>query len=122
MNAVLSKYALAGGLFLLIFASGFWLQRAGRPYSMLPVTLHKLAALGALATLIVTFVRARPEGAPAQAAAVLAGACFVALIATGALLSLPKPPPAAAAWAHKLLPYLALLSSSGGLYLLLPRG
>jgi hypothetical protein len=60
--------------------------------------------------------------APLQVAVVaLVAVAFIATIAAGGLVSIAKPLPAAQT-VHKLLPYLALLSSAGALYVLLFRG
>lgn len=102
-------------LFLAIFLSGYGLHRLGKPYHTLLFTLHKLVSLGALAWLLVTAARAQrtaPLPALAFSLVVAATVFFVATIATGGLVSLEKPAPAAVAWAHKLLPYLTAASSA----------
>ena len=45
MNLIVSNLISVGAFSLVIFLSGFWLNRMGRPYGMLPVTVHKLIGL-----------------------------------------------------------------------------
>jgi hypothetical protein len=123
MNTAISKTTVSAILFLVVFASGYWMSRAGRPYNGLLFNAHKLIALGALIYLgvLANQVRQAAGFAPLQVAVVaIAAAAFIATIAAGGLVSIEKPLPAAQNL-HKLLPYLALLSSAGALYILLFR-
>lgn len=119
MNAVLSRALTAGAFFLVIFGSGFWLSRAGKPYNGLLFNFHKLIALGALAFLAVTITRVgRAQSLqPGQiAAAGTAALCFVVMIVTGGLVSVEKTFPAFVPLAHRLFPYLTVVASGVALY------
>lgn len=106
---------------LVIFGSGYWLTRSGKPYNGLLFNVHKLVALAAVVLFVVVLVqagRAAALGAVEVVTAVVAGLFFVGLFVTGALLSIEKPMPAIVATVHHVLPYLALASTAGTLYLL----
>jgi hypothetical protein len=125
MNAILSKLIGAGILFLLIFLSGFWLSRSGRPYPAILFTGHKLVALGGLIFLAVTVFKVH-QSAPLQTiqiiGAALAAGCFIAAIVTGGLLSLDKAMPLFLLRVHQTIPYLTVVSAGATLYLVLFGG
>jgi len=115
---------ITAGLFLVIFILGYVMNRSGKPYSVLLLTVHKLISLGILVYLIVTVVQvnkvAQLTGLE-MAAVIAAVVFFVAAIATGGLVSVDKPMPEFVPWLHKIIPYLALVSSAASFYLLLWR-
>jgi hypothetical protein len=125
MNAMFSKLIGAGALFLLVFLSGFWLARAGKPYSQVIFTIHKLVALAAV-VILGTLIARINQFAPIQAVQWLAIAatalCLVALFVTGGLLSLDKAAPEFVIKLHQILPYLAVISIGVDIYLLAARG
>jgi hypothetical protein len=116
-----TKYTLAGLCFVLIFLSGFWLSRTGKPYSALIITLHKLIGLATGIFLIRTVLQARqaaPLGATGMIAILVSVVLFAGLVATGGLLSAQKGMPPVVNLIHRILPYLTGLSSAATLYLL----
>ena len=122
MNMFTSKSVIIGFCFLLVFASGFWLTRGGKPYGMLLLNVHKLIALGAVIFLGVTVHRVS-QAAPLQPlqilVVVITGLLFIGTFVTGGLLSVDKEFPAIVRSLHHLTPYLTVLSSAAALYLLL---
>ncbi len=124
MNITLNKIIYAGLFFLLIFLSGFWLSRSGKPYGALLFNLHKLIGLGAGVYLALTVYRSHQAAplSPLQLALVAATALvFVVLVVAGGLLSahaegslrsLSPAMVAALTLAHHLLPYLAVLGAA----------
>ena len=121
MNTTLSRTIITSVLFLIIFLSGFWLSRSGKPYQVIVFTFHKLIALGVLAFLAVTVYRTH-QTTPLEPLMWIAFAftvvIFVATIVTGGLLSIDKPMPSSLTVVHNVFPFLSLLSSAGMLYLL----
>lgn len=113
-----------GLFFIFIFLSGYWLSRSGKPYSAIIFNIHKLIGLAAgvfLVTTVYQIHRVAPLG-PAEIAAIVVTVLFFAgTVAAGGLLSIDKPMPAAISMMHKLLPYVAVLSTAVTLYLLLNR-
>jgi hypothetical protein len=112
----------AGLLFLLIFLSGIWLSRSGKPYPTILFTIHKLTGLAAGVFLAVTVYQTHqvaPLGAAEIAAIVVTVLFFVGTVAAGGLLSIDKPVPAVVLKLHQVIPVLTVLSTSGTLYLLL---
>jgi hypothetical protein len=119
---VTTRAIIVSVLFLFIFASGYWLRRAGRPLNPGISAVHKLISLVAGITLLVTiYQRSRlvPLNATEWVAIVVAGLCFLALVATGGLLSSEEPRPVALLRVHQIVPFLTLLSSVATLFLVL---
>ena len=113
---------VAGLSFLLIFLSGFWLSRTGRPLNAGLSTVHKLISLAAGIFMLVTIYqrnRALPLNTVEWIAIVVTGLCFLGTVASGGLLSTDKPAPVALLRVHQVVPVLTLLSSAVTLYLLL---
>ncbi len=121
MNADLSKTLYAGLFFLCIFISGFWLSRAGKPFNVALLTVHKLLSLAAFIFLAIILYRTQQSvglSAAAWGAGIAAGMLFVSLIATGGLLSTGKMLPAIVLKIHQIAPYLTVLATAITLYLL----
>ena len=110
-----SKLLVAGLFFVFTFLSGLWLSRSGRPLSVAILTIHKLISLAALVTLITTVYRAQqagPLGPLAIAACAASLVFFIAMFATGGLLSSARTMPGAILKAHQFMPFLVMLSSA----------
>lgn len=121
MGTNLVRYVGIALLFVVIFFSGHWLSRSGKPYSTLVLTVHKLIAVGAAVFLVVIVIRASragPLGVTELVASGLTGIFFLVLIATGGLLSSDLETPVVVSTLHKIAPYLTLLSTAATLFLL----
>ena len=121
MNLIGSNLVSAGAFFLFIFLSGFWLNRAGRPHGMLPVTIHKLIglALGVyLAWMIYQINKLIPLSSIQIIAVAVTVLFFAVNVVTGSLLSTNKPMPEAISMVNKFFPYLTVISTGVMLYLL----
>jgi hypothetical protein len=127
MNTLIAKAAAAGMAFLLIFATGFWLSRMGKPYGVLLFTAHKLIAVGAVIYLAVTIFRmsqTAPIGSSTWAVVAIAAVCAVLTIITGGVASAAAAGDTASPLLgllpalHRWLPYLTVLASAVMLYLL----
>jgi len=122
MNIFELRFVNIGIFFLLIFSSGYWLHHAGKPYSVILFNIHKLIGFGLFVFLVVRTYQlshTAPLSAVEWLAFVVAGLFFVATIVFGGLVSIDKPMPFAVSLAHKLLPYLTVVSTAISLYLLL---
>lgn len=122
MNGIQSKAIITGIWFVLIFLSGFWLSRSGKPYPVLVLALHKLITVGTIIYLAINLARANsstPLGGRPVAALTLTVACFLIMLATGGLLSVDKAMPAIANRIHQILPYLTVVSAGITVYLTL---
>jgi hypothetical protein len=133
MNITQSRVVSAGLFFLFIFLSGFWLSRSGRPYNAILINIHKLIGLAAGVFLVMTVYRIH-QAAPLRpvqiAAIVVTVLIFVGTVAAGGLVSIDAAGDlgninqsirAAISMAHRIFPYLAVLSTAVTLYLLLSR-
>jgi heme A synthase len=112
----------AGVAFVLIFFSGIWVSMAGKPYSTLPFTVHKLVGLtlGVLLGVIAYQTHQVAPLGPGQIAAIAVTVLlFVATVAAGGVLSVVEDVPAVALRLHQIVPVLTVLSTAGTLYLLL---
>lgn len=113
---------VTGLFFLLVFLSGFWLSRTGRPLHAGLSTVHKLISLAAGIFMLVTIYqrnRALPLNTVEWIAIMVTGLCFLGTVASGGLLSTDKPTPVALLRVHQVVPVLTLLSSAITLCLLL---
>jgi hypothetical protein len=110
--------------FLFVFLSGIWLSRTGRPLNVVISTIHKLVSLAAGIFLLVTIYQ-RSQVVPLNGiewiAIVVTGLCFLAIVASGGLLSSEEPRPVAILRVHQIVPVLTVLSTGATLYLLLGR-
>lgn len=124
MNASTLKLAGIATGFVLVFLTGFWLNRSGKPYSPALFNVHKFIVLGLAAYLVVTVVqigRAAPLAPLQIAALVIAAVCLVATIVSGGLSNLEQPIAATARQIHQFGPYFTLAASAASLYLLFAR-
>jgi hypothetical protein len=122
MNAV--SIIGAGSFFVVIFVSGYWLSRSGKPYNVIVLTVHKLISLAAVVFVVITMVqsnRVATLSAMELVAGVVTGLFFLGLMATGGLLSSDKQMPAVVLRLHRIAPYLTVLAAAATLYLLQSR-
>lgn len=126
MNTNQLKLVGLGVAFLVMFLSGFWLNRTGKPYGTLIFTVHKIIGLGMGIFLFIT-VRQIHQAAPLSpveiALVALTILFFIATVTTGSLLSIPisKPMPGIVSILNKIFPYFTVLSAAITLYFLLNR-
>ncbi len=119
MNASQIRLLIIVLLFAVIFLSGYWLSRTGKPYSALLLNAHKLIALGAGIYLGFTIhkINLTDPLNPAQWIALAAMILFFLItVVTGGLSSVEKTFPAMVSKAHSYGPYLAVLSSLAFFY------
>lgn len=123
MEAISTKLIAAGILFLLTLISGLIVSHSGRPLSVGLVTIHKLIAVGTVILIGIAVKRlyqtAEGKVIIEMSIMVIAGILFLALIATGALLTREEMQlPEVVLKIHQVAPLLALVSSTAGIYLL----
>jgi hypothetical protein len=121
MNSMLSKIVGCGVGFILILVSGVVVSRIGKPYNPAIFGVHKIAAVGT-AILLVVIIRNLARTVELHALApvvfVITGLLFVALIVSGALLSLSIGPEAVLR-VHQVVPLLAVGFSALSVYLVI---
>jgi len=115
-----------GAGFIIMFVSGFWLNRTGKPYGTLIFTIHKTIGLGLgiLLFIVVKQANQTTSFSPLEMIAVVVTVLiFLATVTMGSLLSIPvsKPMPEIVSRLNKFFPYITVLSTSVTLYLLLTR-
>ncbi len=121
MNAIQSRIIATGFLFLFIFGSGVWLSNAGKPLNVGLLTVHKLVSVAAVVLIGITVYQLNSEAkiSPVEIGAVAVTALlFVLTVATGGLLSTGRPAQAAVLTAHRVAPFLTVLSTAVTMYLL----
>jgi hypothetical protein len=119
--AALSNGVVPGLLLVFILASGVWLSRIGRPLSVAVLTIHKLIAVGAVilvARAIYLSSAGVSSAAPGALGVALAALFFVAMFASGAVLSGAGPVRAPLLLVHKLAALPALLLAAWATYIL----
>jgi hypothetical protein len=115
---------VAGLFFLLVFLSGIWLSRSGRPLNVGLSTVHKLISLSAGVFLLITIYqhsRVIPLNTTEWIAIIVTGLCFLGTVASGGFLSSEKPMSVAVHRVHQIVPVLTLLASAATLFLILSR-
>jgi hypothetical protein len=108
--------------FLLIFISGSWVSRSGKPYSSPKITPRKLVGLGIgifLAYYVVSLNQIDQLNMVSIIAVSVTILLFLGLIASGGWLSAEKSLPADLSLVHKLFPYLACKSTILSVFILL---
>lgn len=130
MSTLFSGVTGYGALFVVTLLSGVLLSHSGNPYNSFIFTIHKLVAVATVILIgryvyrLNQSVEVNPFVAPG--ALLITGLLFVALIISGALLSLQdgallnlqRPLLQAIHAIHQLTPMLALLSTGLTVYLL----
>ena len=117
MDTITSKLVVAGILFLFTLISGVIVSHSNRPLNIGLVSLHKLIAAGTV-VLIGMAVNQLYKTVDSQAIVeiglmVISALLFLALIATGALLTREEIQlPDLVLNIHKVVPMLALISST----------
>jgi hypothetical protein len=89
---------------VLIFGSGIWLTRAGRPYGVGVTTVHKLVDLAvviAIGVMVLQAHRAVPLSAFEWTVIGLAAVLAIATFATGGVLSASEGAPTWVLWVHR---------------------
>ena len=110
--------------FLIVFITGFLLSRSGSPYGSALLNVHKLVAVGLLVFVVwSTFAtnKAAPLGGLEWVVVSLAILVFIAIIASGGVVSAMESPPAAVGLLHKVAPYASLLLTAAWMVQLLKR-
>lgn len=107
---------------LVMVLAGLRLTRAGSPYPVLVLTLHKLLSLGALVLLIHTAMQVHRIAPLDRASLITTGVTvilFLGLVTTGGLLSGHAQAPRVLKIGHHVAGYLAVIATGVALYLLL---
>lgn len=111
-----------GLLLVLVFVSGYRLTTLGRPFNSVLLTVHKLISLAAAALLIVFGYGAwqiAGLGGMEGAIAAVTALAFLGAIASGGVLSTPKPRQTAILRVHQTTSVLALLATAVMLFVVL---
>ena len=126
MNTNQLRVVGMGAAFIIMFLSGFWLNRTGKPYGTLIFAIHKLIGVG-IGVLLFVMIKQIHQTASLASVEVIAVTVtvlfFLATVTTGSLLSVPisKPMPDIVSTLNKIFPYFTVLSTGIMLYLLLNR-
>ena len=113
---------MCGLLFLFTLLSGVWLSHSGRPLNTFIFTIHKLFALSTAIVIGMNIYKlSHTVDTQTFVLAAMAGTSvlFLALFASGALLSFERSIPQAALRVHQVVSLLALVAASFAVHLLL---
>jgi len=126
MNTNQLRVISAGAAFIIMFLSGIWLNRTGKPYGTLVFAIHKLIGVGIGVFLYITIrqiFQTNSLNSPETIAVAITSLFFIATVTTGSLLSVPvsKPMPEIVTTLNKIFPYFTVISTAVTLYLLINR-
>ena len=126
MNTNLMRVISMGAGFLIMFLTGFWLNRTGKPYGTLIFGIHKLIGVG-LGILLFIMIKQINQANNLNTLEIIVvtitALLFLATVITGSLLSIPvsNPMPEIVRTLNKLFPYITVISSALTLFILLNR-
>jgi hypothetical protein len=104
---------------VVVFGSGIWLTRAGRPYGVGLTTVHKLVDLAAvivIGVMVYQSHRASPLSMSEWVVVGLAAVLAIAAFATGGVLSASEDAPAWALWIHRVGSWFAGVLALASVY------
>ncbi len=111
-------------VFLIIILTGLWMNKSGKPYHLLVLTVHKLIATGFLVLAVYTIYRLQ-QTTPLQFLEFLVcagmAAVFLSAIVTGGLLSTSRPMPSILSLLHKAFAYACVIITGVVIVLLRDR-
>jgi hypothetical protein len=121
MKITLMKLICIGILLIIIFFSGKWLHRSGKPYNSILLNVHKLIALGVGVFLIVVLMQSHrylPLNTMTVVIAAITGVFYLITGITGGLVSTDLVLPSFMNIIHIYTPYFIFCLTVGTLYLL----
>ena len=122
MDNTLIQLTVIALLFIIIFASGYRLNKTEKPYNTITFNIHKLIGLAVIAYLIVKIYninRVSDLSLVEWIICVITGILFIVAIVSGGLLSIEKSVSEAIKKMHKAISFLTVLSTALTLYLIL---
>jgi len=126
MNTNQLRTVSMGVGFLIMFLSGFWLNRTGKPYGTFIFAIHKLIGVGIgilLFIMIKQINQTSQLNTPEIIAVIVTVLFFLATVTTGSLLSVPvsNPLPEIVRTLNKIFPYFTVISAAITFFILLNR-
>jgi hypothetical protein len=116
-----NKILTTGIMLVSMVVSGFVLSQTGKPFNVFLLTAHKVISFGVFIYLAITvsrFIKVSPLSPIEIAVSVICVLLFIALVATGGMLSTTKTFPTIIQKIHQVIPYLFVISTVINLYLL----
>ncbi len=102
-------------------STGIWIRSTGRPFPIVPFTIHKLVTVGLLVLLVVLAVKVnKATGLTPLAWVAIVAACLalLAATATGGWIAASESHPPVLATLHKWIPFVAVPLVAAAFYLL----
>lgn len=121
MSFDLTRSGVTVGAFMVLFATGYWLARLGKPYGFALFNVHKLVAVGILIFVAVVAYGANktaPLGMVVWICLAVAAVGFLVLMGTGGAMSAMNAAPQAVRVAHKMAPYVTTVLTLTALFML----
>lgn len=122
MNIILSRGAITGILYLLIFLSGYRLSNSGKPYHIIILTIHKLISLVVALILIMVVYQLNQTASLSTielTTSVITAITLLITIITGGLLSINRPITPILKKLHQITPFVSVLSTGVTLFFLI---
>ncbi|MBN1408853.1 MAG: hypothetical protein JW956_13735 [Calditrichaceae bacterium] len=120
MDNFLIQFLVITLLFIIVFVSGYRLNRTGKPYNTITFNIHKLIGLAVIAVLVVQMYNTNQISKLSLAewiSSLITGSIFLIAILSGGILSIEKSMPDAMNKIHKIVAYLAIFLTAFTLYL-----
>lgn len=114
MDITQMKTLVAATGFILIFVSGFWLNKTGQPFSAGVLTLHKLLSVALIVYLVITVLNINKIAPLSQGeliACIVTGLLFLGAVVSGGVLSAVKNLSVVVQTLHMVLSVLTVLST-----------
>ncbi len=124
MSTIQLKVIITVFIFLIIFFSGLWLNKTGKPYNIIVLAIHKLISAGIIIYIAVTCYQLYKAAGLNTSELILGSSMiivFLGSVVSGALLSAGNPMPSTAAIIHKALSYVSVLFTGILIYFLRAR-
>lgn len=105
------KLIISGILLLLVFISGIWIKKQGKPYSNLLFTIHKLATLAIIVLVILAIRVVYQQTGLTDFQVILTigtGILLLAAMISGGIISARESVKNSLQFSHKILPLLTL--------------
>jgi len=110
---------------LIVFMTGFWLHRAGSPYGVFMLAIHKLLALLAIVFIGSLVVSAQKAVGLATSELLIIGSALLLLIITfgsGGIVSAKDSVPHWLLYLHRIIAYFSTALASYSAYLVISKG
>lgn len=113
MDNIVISIAIISVLFVIIFVSGYRLNKTAKPYNTITFNIHKLIGLAVIAVIIVNIYsinQISDLGFTEWISCIIGGLLFLSAVVSGGMLSIDKQMLKTISMIHKIISYLIILT------------